>query len=115
MSKRGTLEFLYDILESIRRIEYYTKNITFEELLKDIMIQDAVVRNIEIIGEAVKNIPEEFKKKYNKLEWKKIAGMRDKIIHFYFGVSLEVVWKSIKEKLPSFKQEIEKIIKEIEK
>lgn len=114
MSERGVLEFLYDILESIKRIEDYTKNIDFEELLKNTMIQDAVVRNIEVIGEAVKNIPNEFKKRYDKVEWRKIAGMRDKIIHFYFGISWEVVWKTIKEKLPLFKEEIKKIIKEIE-
>jgi len=114
MSKRGTLEFIYDVLESIKRIEEYTENITFKELMRNIIIQDAVVRNIEVIGEAIKNIPSSFKKKHKDIEWKKIAGMRDKIIHFYFGISWEVVWKTIKENLPLLKEKIEKIIKELE-
>jgi len=114
MSKRGTLEFIYDVLESIKRIEEYTENITFKELMRNIIIQDAVVRNIEVIGEAIKNIPSSFKKKHKDIEWKKIAGMRDKIINFYFGISWEVVWKTIKENLPLLKEKIEKIIKELE-
>lgn len=110
MSKRKTAEFLGDILESIKRIEGYTKGVSFQELLKNTLIQDAVIRNMEIIGEAVKNISDEFKKKHNEIEWKKIAGMRDKIIHFYFGVNWEIVWDVIRHKLPGLKQKIESIL-----
>ena len=111
MSKRSTEEFLYDILESVKRIDGYTKDISFQALLKNTMIQDAVIRNMEIIGEAAKNIPGEFKNKHSEIEWKKIAGMRDKIIHFYFGVNWEIVWDVIRHKLPSLKQRIELILK----
>ena len=75
------------------------------------MIQDAVIRNMEIVAEAVKNIPGEFKKKHSEIEWKKIAGMRDKIIHFYFGVNWEIVWDVIRNKLPDLKRKIKSIIK----
>lgn len=111
MSKRGIEELLYDILESVKRINDYTKDVSFQKLLKNTMIQDAVIRNMEIIGEAVKNIPGEFKKKHSEIEWKKIAGMRDKIIHFYFGVNWEIVWDVIRNKLPDLKRKIEAIIK----
>lgn len=111
MSERGIIEFLYDILESIKRIETYTEGKSLHGLLKDTMIQDAVIRNIEIIGEAVKNIPAEFKKEYSEVEWKKISGMRDKMIHFYFGVNWEIVWDVIERKLPALRQEIGCILK----
>ena len=111
MSKRGIEELLYDILESVKRINDYTKDVSFQKLLKNTMIQDAVIRNMEIIGEAVKNIPCEFKKKHADVEWKKISGMRDKIIHFYFGVNWEIVWDVVQHKLPDLKRRIEAIIK----
>lgn len=110
MSKRKTSEFLGDILESIKRIEGYTKGVSFQELFKNTLIQDAVIRNMEIIGEAVKNIPGEFKKKHNEIEWKKVAGMRDKIIHFYFGVNWEIVWDVIRHKLPGLKRTVKSIL-----
>jgi len=111
MPKRGTEEFLYDILESIKRIDSYTKGVSFQGLLKSDMIQDAVIRNLEIIGEAAKNIPGEFKKKHADVEWKKLSGMRDKIIHFYFGVNWEIVWDVIQHKLPDLKRKLELILK----
>ncbi len=95
MSKRGDIEFLNDIKEAIKRIEAYTKNTDYEIFFKDFKTQDAVVRNIEIIGEAVKNISSDIREKYSDIEWKKIAGMRDKIIHDYFGVNWDIVWDVI--------------------
>lgn len=107
MSKRETEALLLDIIESINRIQRYTRDLLYDEFIEDTLKQDAVIRNFEIIGEAVKNIPEEFKKKHSEIEWKKIAGMRDRVIHFYFGVNWEVVWKTIHEKLPELKNFIE--------
>jgi len=78
--------YLKDILQAIKRIEEYTKALSFEDFCKKQLVQDAVVRNLEIIGEAVKHIPEDVQKKYPVVGWKKIAGLRDILIHAYFGV-----------------------------
>ena len=114
MSKRGNVEFLNDVQEAIRRIELYTQDIDYEDFLEDIKAQDAVVRNLEIIGEAAKNISDDFKAKYPQIPWKDLAGIRDKLIHHYFGVNLEIVWAIIDEDLPQLRKEIRQI-KEQEK
>ncbi len=111
MSKRMDKEFLLDIQEAIRRIELYTKGLKYEDFLQRIETQDAVLRNLEIIGEAVKNMSLNLKKKYQDIPWKDIARMRDKIIHFYFGVNLDIVWKIVEDKLPQLKKQIEDILK----
>jgi len=87
MPKRGDKEFLLDMIEAIKRIELYTNELSYQDFLEKIETQDAVVRNFEIIGEAVKNISKKMKTLYNNVQWKEIAGMRDKVIHFYFGVN----------------------------
>jgi len=114
MPKRGDKEFLLDIIEAIKRIEVYTKELSYQDFLQKIETQDAVVRNFEIIGEAVKNISKNLKTKYNNLQWKEIAGMRDKVIHFYFGVNWDIVWRAAKDSLPQLKEKIEGILKKIE-
>ena len=110
MSKRGNKEFISDIKEAVERIEKYTGEMNYEMFLQDTKTQDAVIRNIEIIGEATKNLSDDFKKKYEDIEWKNIAGMRDKIIHFYFGVKWDVVWSVIHDKIPKLKIQIEQIL-----
>lgn len=109
MSKRGDIEFLDDISESIRRLEIYTQNMGYEDFLEDIRTQDAVIRNLEIIGEASKNITDEFKEKHPQILWKGLAGIRDKLIHHYFGVNLEIVWTIIDEDLPVLRKEIRQV------
>ena len=104
MSERGDKEFLCDIKEAIQRIEEYIGEMDYKDFLEDIKTQDAVVRNLEIIGEAVKNISLNLKKKYSEMEWKNIAGLRDKIIHHYFGINWDIVWSAIKDKLPELKK-----------
>ena len=81
MSKREDPELVSDIMEAIIRIERYMKGVGYQEFLSDTRTQDAIVRNIEIIGEAVKNISDDFKKKHKSFDWKNIAGMRDKLVH----------------------------------
>ncbi len=84
---------------------------TFDEFMEDELIQDGVVRNLEIIGEAVKHIPEDVKKNYPDIEWRKIAGLRDILIHAYFGIDLDVVWDVVKNKIPELKEKVENILK----
>lgn len=110
MSKRGDIEFLSDIQEAIRRIGIYTKGIDYGNFLEDIKTQDAVIRNVEIIGEAAKNISNDFRDKHPQIQWKDLAGIRDKLIHHYFGVNLEVVWYIIQDDLPPLKEEIRRIM-----
>ena len=104
--------FLQHILESINCIEDYTKNLSEYDFLSSMQIQDSVFRRLEIIGEATKNIPDDFKAIYFHIPWRKIAGMRDKLIHEYFGVDKELVWETVQLFLPELKQEIEKLLKE---
>ncbi len=109
--KRDNLLFLEDILTSIILIEKYTKNLNLSLLEKKIEKQDSLVRRIEIIGEAAKNLPLDFKNKYSDVPWKDIAGMRDIIVHAYFGVNLDTVWKVVKNDLPKLKKQIQEILK----
>src|SRR3990172_7877669 len=113
MPKRTDKEFLLDSMEAINRIELYTKGLNYQDFLQKIETQDAVVRNLEIIGEAVKNTSKNLKAKYDNIQWKEIAGMRDKVIHFYFGVNWDIVWKAAKDSLPQLKEKIEIILQEI--
>lgn len=106
MSKRDLKIFLEDILDSIKRIEEYTKDKTEKEFLDDYEKQDAIIRRLEIIGEAVKNLPLEFKKKHQEVEWREIAGLRDKLIHEYFGILMERVWDTAKNDIPRLKKQI---------
>lgn len=110
MSKRGNIEFLSDIKEAIKRIEDYIETINYETFLQDIKTQDAVVRNLEIIGEATKNVSQDLKKKYPQIPWKKLAGVRDRLIHHYFGVNYDIVWVIVKEELPEIISLIEEIL-----
>lgn len=114
MPKRRDKEYSLDIIEAIKRIELYTKGLSYSDFLKKMEKQDAVVRNFEIIGEAVKNVSKAVKTKYKDIQWKEIAGMRDKVIHFYFGVNWDIVWKAVKDSLPPLKEKIERILKAIE-
>ena len=114
MSHRGDKEFLLDILEACNRIIDFTKDMSYNEFVEDTKTQDAVLRNIEIIGEAVKNVSDELKNRHDDIEWKKIAGMRDKLIHFYFGVNLDIVWDVVRNKVLVLKDKISKLLSELE-
>ena len=105
--------YLDDILHSIEKIEGYTRNMSYEGFAKTSLVVDAVLRNLEIIGEAVKRLPLEIKRKHSGMEWKKIAGVRDILIHEYFGINLMIVWDIVINKLPELKVSIEQISNEV--
>jgi uncharacterized protein with HEPN domain len=109
MSKRQDTDLLGDIKEAIRRINSYLENLDYEKFLEDDKTQDAVVRNLEIVGEATKNLSEGLKKKQQNIPWKELAGVRDRLIHQYFGVNFEIVWTIAKNELPSLVKQIGKI------
>ena len=110
--KKDLVIFLKHIEESIGYVLDYSKGINFLTFKKEKKLQDAILRRIEIIGEAIKNLPIEMNLKYPQVKWSQIAGMRDKLIHQYFGVDLEIVWNVIKEEIPKLNKQIKKIIEE---
>lgn len=107
--KKDPKIFLQHILESISEIEKDIKDVPENKFLKSIQIQDAVIRRLEIIGEAAKNIPGDLKKQYALVPWKKISGSRDVLIHDYFEVDIESVWDTITKDIPKLKKEIKKL------
>jgi len=104
--------YFMHILEECEYLESSSKNLRFEDFIKDENLKRAFVRSLEIIGEAVKNIPERIRKRYPGIKWKKIAGMRDKLIHEYFGVDYKIVWDVVLNEIPKLKEKVKKILVE---
>ncbi|HLC89039.1 MAG TPA: DUF86 domain-containing protein [Candidatus Nanoarchaeia archaeon] len=109
--KKDVVVFLKHIQDAIEKINQFVGTISKSHFLENEEKQYAVMRAIEIIGEAAKNIPEEFRKEYQNIPWKEISGMRDRLIHQYFGVNLERVWVTVQDDLPLLCKQIEKILK----
>jgi uncharacterized protein with HEPN domain len=106
---KNDLAYIQHILKCIRKIRKFVKGVSKKEFSGNEMIQDAVIRNFEVIGEASKKITPEFKKVYFEIPWKEISGMRDKLIHDYLGVDVDVLWKTIETDLPPLQKELKKI------
>jgi uncharacterized protein with HEPN domain len=109
MSKRTDIEFLSDIRQALQRITTYVSGMAYETFLADAKSQDAVIRNLEILGEATKNLSEELRGKYPGIPWRGIAGARDRLIHQYFGTNLDIVWQIITVELPQVASQLETI------
>lgn len=108
--KRDVRVYLDDILESIGLIGQYTKDVSSEEFNQNRELQDAVLRRFAVIGEAAKNIPQDFKNKHPEIQWREILGMRNIVIHEYFGVELVRVWETIKKDLSLLKKQLEDLV-----
>ncbi len=112
MTERDIGDYLQDILETIESCERFIEGMNYDQFTSDEKTIFAVNHALEIIGEATKHIPEEIRKEYPLVPWKKMAGIRDVIIHAYFGVNLNVIWNTATERLPELKRDIEKILKD---
>ena len=108
--RKDNLVYLKHILDAIYRIEEYTVKVKYDDFMNNNLVQAGVMREIEIIGEATKKLVQEFKRKYSDIPWKEMAGMRDKLIHDYFGVDLDGVWDTVKRDIPTLKDKIKNII-----
>lgn len=111
MSKREYQLYIQDIFDSIEKIETYITGVSFEKFEKDDKTIDAVVRNIEIIGEAARNIPKELADKAPEIPWRRMSDTRNRVLHEYFGVNLEILWQTITEDLPPLKEQIKHLLK----
>jgi uncharacterized protein with HEPN domain len=114
MRRRDYRDYLQDILDSVDDIESFIRGMGFEEFKRDRKTVNAVVRSVEVIGEASKRIPRSLKAKYKGVPWREMAGMRDKLIHEYFGVDVEILWKTAKDDIPPLKQAIQNVMKSLE-
>lgn len=115
MKKRDYRDYIKDILISTDEINSFIEGMDFNDFAKDKKTINAVVRSIEVIGEAAKNIPAALRHKYPDIPWKKMSGMRDKLIHEYFGVDIEILWKTAKEDLPALAYSIQKTLKDLKR
>jgi len=111
--RKGDSVYLRHVLDAISRIEEYTHDITYKGFLNSHLRQDGVIRQIEVIGEAVKKLSPELKERHPQIPWKDVAGMRDKLIHDYFGVDLDAVWDTAKRDIPELKGKIQGIVETI--
>ena len=114
MSERSDDDFLADILEAVRRIGIYTDGMRYERFLEDEKTQDAVIRNLEIVGEATKGISSQLRQENPGVPWKGMSEVRDRLIHGYFGVNLDIVWSIIRDELPTLETQIAGILNTFE-
>ena len=107
--------YLKDILKAIAAIEEFVKGMELQDFVDDDKTSSAVINKFEIIGEAAKNIPEYIREQYSDIPWKEMAGMRDKLIHFYFGVKYDLVWETIRTVIPKLRPKLKEVLRDVEK
>lgn len=112
--KRDYRLYLDDILEAINKIEKYTEGLNIEQFQEDDKTIDAVIRNFTVIGEAAKHVPPSIRRKYPNIPWKEMAGMWNKLIHEYFGVRFDILWETIRKRLPQVQPLIEVVLKQMD-
>ena len=110
MQKRNDAVYLQHLLDAVERIEQYTTGMTEQQFLQNSLVQDAVVRQLEIIGEASRNLSDELRQKHSQVPWAKVVGMRNRIVHAYFDVDLTIVWEVIQRDLPDLKAQVHLIL-----
>jgi uncharacterized protein with HEPN domain len=113
--KRDYKLFIKDIISAMESTERFVEDISLDELIHDDKTSSAVIRKFEIIGEATKHIPDWLKEKHPEIAWKRMAGMRDRLIHAYFGIDYKLVWDAIKIEIPNLKSKLQEILAELEK
>jgi len=114
MSKRKVRLFLADMLESIEKVQRYTAGVDFERFAGDDLLVDAVVRNLEIIGEAARHIPETLRQRYPEVPWKRVVGLRNVVVHEYFAVDVEILWAIVHKNLPELKVALQRMLNDLE-
>jgi len=112
--KRDYRVYLRDILQAFHNAQQFVEGLSYEKFITDRKTISAVIRELEIVGEATKQIPASIKKKYPNIPWSDMSGMRDKLIHFYFGVDMEIVWETVKVRIPELEPLIEKVLADLE-
>jgi len=112
--KRDYRVYLRDILQAFRNASQFVKGLSYEKFITDRKTTSAVIRELEIAGEATKQLPASIRRKYPDIPWSDMAGMRDKLIHFYFGVDTEIVWETVKVRIPELEPLIEKVLADLE-
>jgi uncharacterized protein with HEPN domain len=112
--RREPKVFLEDIIIASNKVLKYTKGLSYDDLMDNDLVSDAVIKNILVIGEATKNIPDEIREANPNIEWRKMAGMRDMMIHGYFSINYRIVWDVVQNKIPTLKKQVEQLLKEID-
>ncbi len=113
MSRRDARLLLRDILESLEKIERYTAGLTPERFAQDDRTVDAVVRNLEVIGEAARQIPLEIRERYPEVPWRRVIGLRNVVVHEYFAVDVEILWTVVRQSLPDLKEALRRMMAEL--
>jgi uncharacterized protein with HEPN domain len=113
--KRDYKLFIKDIISAMKSIEEFVEGLSLDEVKEDDKTSSAVIRKFEIIGEATRHVPEDLKEKYPDIPWKRMAGMRDRLIHAYFGVDYRLVWEAIKIDIPKLRPRLEEVLADLEK
>ena len=111
---RNVIIYVKDILENMEDAKEFIRGMSYDEFVTDKKTSNAVLRSIEVIGEATKNVPDSVRARYPRVPWKEMAGMRDKVIHFYFGVDKEIVWLVVTERFPALRPLMEQILRDLE-